>query len=82
MAAMKARAAITLLILCTVLPELFTGSTSLVAFLNPGLFIYLFVGYGMAILLVRELAVRCHSGILGLFFMGLGYSIFSEGFLA
>lgn len=82
MADMKARAAITLLVLCTLLPELFTGSTSLVAFLNPGLVVFLFFGYGVAILLVRELAVRCHSGILGLFFMGMGYSIFNEGLLA
>lgn len=79
---MKARAAITLLILCTVLPELFTGSTSLIAFLNPGMVVFLFLGYGVAILLVRELAVRCGSGILGLFFMGMGYAIFNEGFLA
>lgn len=82
MADMKARAAITLLIISSILPELFTGSTSLVAFLNPGLLVYLFLGYGVAILLVRELAVRCQNGILGLFFMGLGYAIFNEGFLA
>jgi hypothetical protein len=82
MAAMKTRAAITLLVLCTVLPELFTGSTSLSAFLNPGMVVFLFFGYGVAVLLVRELAVRCHSGILGLFFMGMGYAIFNEGFLA
>jgi len=79
---MKARAAITLLCLCTVLPELFTGSTPLTAFLNPGMVVFLFFGYGVAILLVRELAVRCHSGILGLFFMGMGYAIFNEGLLA
>jgi hypothetical protein len=82
MTVMKAQAAITLLILCTVLPELFTGSTSLFAFLNPGMVVFLFFGYGVAILLVRELAVRFHSGILGLFFMGMGYAILNEGFLA
>ena len=36
----------------------------------------------MAILLVRELGVRWHCGVLGLFFLGLAYSIFNEGLLA
>ena len=78
----KALPIATLLALATVIPELFTGSTPLVGFLNPGLFFFLFLGYGVAILLVRELAVRCRSGILGLFFLGLAYSIFNEGLLA
>lgn len=73
---------ITLMAIATVLPELFTGSTPLVAFFNPGTVVWLLIGYGLAVLLVRELAVRCGSGILGLFFMGMGYSILNEGLFA
>ena len=78
----KARPIATLLALTTVLPELFSGSTPLAGFLNPGLLLFLFLGYGLAILLIRELAVRCRSGLLGLFFLGLAYSVFNEGLLA
>jgi hypothetical protein len=74
---------ITLLALTTVLPELFTGSTPLLSFLSkPGLLLFLVLGYGVAILLVRELAVRRRLGLPGLFVLGLGYSIFNEGLLA
>jgi hypothetical protein len=73
---------ITLLALTTVIPELFTGSTPLTGFLNPGLLLFLFLGYGVAVLLLREMAVRCHCGVRGLFFLGLAYSVFNEGLLA
>jgi hypothetical protein len=78
----KALPIATLLALTTVLPELFSGSTAPMGFLKPGLLIFLFLGYGLAILLIRELAVRCRSGLLGLFFLGLAYSVFNEGLLA
>jgi hypothetical protein len=72
----------TLLALTTIIPELFTGSTPAAGFLNPGLLLILFLGYGLAVLLVRELAVRWRCGILGLFFLGLAYSILNEGLFA
>ena len=72
----------TLVALATVMPELFSGSTPPSGFVNPGLLIFLTLGYGVAVLLVRELAVRWSSGPLGIFFLGLGYSIFNEGLLA
>ena len=78
----KARPVATLLILATVFPELFTGSTSLVAFLNPGLLLWLVLGYGLAVLLVRELWVRLGGGLPALFLLGLAYGIFNEGLLA
>lgn len=81
-AAGRARPIATLLVLATVLPELFSGSTPLAGFPNPGLLLFLFVGYGMAVLLVRELAVRCRIGLAGLFLLGLAYSVFNEGLLA
>ena len=73
---------ITLLVLTTVMPELFSGSTPPSGFFNPGLLLFLFLGYGVAVLLVRELAVRWSCGLKGLFFLGLAYSIFNEGLLA
>jgi len=79
---MKARPILTLLLLATVFPELFTGSTSLLAFLNPGMFLWLLIGYGLAVLLARELVVRCGGGLLAMFLVGLAYGILNEGLLA
>lgn len=80
---MNAKPILTLVVLTTVLPELFSGSTPLPSFiLNPGLVLFLTLGYGVAVLLVRELLVRCGAGLGGLFVMGLGYSLFNEGVLA
>ncbi len=71
-----------LLLLTTVLPELLTGSTPLVGFLNPGLLLFLGLAYGLVILLIRELAVRHDVGLRGLIFFGLAYGILNEGLLA
>lgn len=78
----KLRPMATLLAIATILPELFTGSTPLIAFFNPGVLMFLFFGYGMIVLLIRELAVRSRSSLMGLLFLGLAYSIINEGFLA
>jgi hypothetical protein len=75
-------AIVTLVALTTILPELFSGSTPVSGFLNPGLLIFLTLGYGAAVLLVRELTVRWGCGLMGTFFAGLSYSIFNEGLLA
>ena len=79
---MIARPLLTLLLLCTVLPELFSGSTPLAGFGQPGLVLFLALGYGVAILLIRELAVRYGASLAGLGCLGLAYSIFNEGLLA
>ena len=79
---MSIRPTLTLLLLTTVVPELLTGSTPLYGFLNPGLLVFLTLGYGLAILLVRELAVRLGVGLGGLVLFGLAYGIFNEGLLA
>jgi hypothetical protein len=63
---MSIRPALTLLLLTTVVPELLTGSTPLYGFLNPGLLVFPALGYGLAVLLVRELAVRLGLGLGGL----------------
>jgi hypothetical protein len=80
---MKTKPILTLVALTTVLPELFSGSTPLPSFLlRPGLVHFLALGYGVSVLLVRELWIRRGGGLLGLFLMGLGYSLFNEGLLA
>ena len=79
---MPIRPTLTLLLLTTVVPELLTGSTPLYGFLNPGLLVFLTLGYGLAILLVRELAVRLGIGLGGLILFGLAYGVFNEGLLA
>ena len=79
---MKNKSILALMTMATVVPELFTGSTPLPAFiLNPGLLLLLILGYGLAVLLVRELWVRCGAGLGGMFVMGMGYSLFNEGLL-
>lgn len=79
---MKSRPALLLVVLATVLPELFSGSTPVAGFLQPGLLLFLTLGYGVAILLIRELAVRSGTSLAGLGCLGLAYSIFNEGLLA
>jgi len=73
---------LTLIVLATVMPELFSGSTPPIGFLNPILLLFLTLGYGAAVLLIRELTVRWRSGLLASFFIGLSYSVFNEGLLA
>jgi hypothetical protein len=79
---MLIRPVLTLLLLTTVVPELLTGSTPIYGFLNPGLLLLLVLGYGLAILLIRELAVRLGVGLGGLVLFGLAYGVFNEGLLA
>ena len=79
---MPIRPTLTLLLLTTVVPELLTGSTPLYGFLNPGQLVFLTLGYGLAILLVRELGVRLGIGLGGLILFGLAYGIFNEGLVA
>lgn len=79
---MKLKSIITLIALAMVMPELVTGSTPLYGFLNPVSIIILFIGYGIAILLIREYFVRKNLGYFGLFLLGLAYVAVNEGLLA
>ncbi len=71
-----------LVLLSSVLPELFTGSSSIALFLNPGHLAILLVGYGLAVLLIREISVRNNLSFKGIYFLGIAFGIFNEGFLA
>lgn len=73
---------LTLIVLAMVMPELVTGSTTLPSFLIPINFIINFLGYGIAILLIRELYVRYKLNFLGLFLLGVAYAGLNEGIIA
>ncbi|WP_437186028.1 hypothetical protein SH668x_003155 [Planctomicrobium sp. SH668] len=68
--------------LTMVTPELVTGSTPLHAFLNPITLVFLTLGYGLPVLLIREFACRRQIGLGGLILCGTAYGIFNEGVLA
>ena len=74
--------ALLLVALTMVVPELLTGSSSIREFLNPAHINILFWGYGVAILLVREIAVRNNLSFAGIFILGLAFGVFNEGLLA
>ncbi len=74
--------AIVLVIIATVLPELLTGSSSFSAFFNPVILLILFLGYGVAVLVVREIAVRYNVTFGGIFILGFAFSLFNEGLIA
>ncbi len=67
---------IALILFSSVVPELVTGSTPLSGFVRPGTLLFLLVGYGLAVLVIREYALRSRMGLAGLFLAGLAYSLF------
>ena len=76
-------AALTLMVLSALLPEVGTGNTPILKFLAPTPFLFLVViGYGLPVLLIRELAVRRHLGIAGLIVAGFAYGSYNEGLWA
>ncbi len=76
------KSALFLVLIAMVLPELLTGSSSISTFLNPIHLIILFLGYGVAVLLIREIAVRNNLSSGGIFILGLAFGVFNEGLLA
>src|SRR5215510_2761979 len=77
------KAVFTLMLLSPVLAELLTASIPIVQFLSPGTFIFLLtLGYGIPVLLIRELAVRWQITSAGIFILGIAYGILNEGFWA
>jgi hypothetical protein len=71
-----------LIILTTLIPELFTGSTSIDILVNPTVLWGYLIGYGIAILFLREIAMRFSLNYGGIFILGMAYSFFNEGLLA
>jgi hypothetical protein len=75
-------AAITLILMATILPEMLSGNTPAHVLFTPAPFLFFFVAYGLTVLLIREFAVRHGIGLAGLFLIGLGYGLINEGLLA
>jgi hypothetical protein len=74
---------LTLVVITPFLTELLTTNVSLTTILRPRVFFLLAtVGYGFAVLALRELAIRMRSGVVGLVLLGLIYGIYNEGFIA
>ncbi len=71
-----------LALLATIVPEATTGSTPLSVIFTPAPLLILSVGYGLAVLVIREFAVRMNLGIGGLFLLGIAYGFVNEGLFA
>ena len=71
-----------LIVLTTLIPELFTASTPITTLLNPSVLWGYLIGYGVAILFLREVATHLRLSYGGIFLFGTVYSFFNEGFLA
>ncbi len=79
---MKRKSVLTLMVCTSIFPELFTGNTPVLAFLNPGTLVFLLLGYGLYVLVVREFAVRLRLGVSGLALLGVAYGVVNEAFIA
>jgi hypothetical protein len=71
-----------LVLLTTILPEMLSGNTPAEKLFRPGIFLFLAVAYGAAVLAIREWAVRLRLGAGGIFLAGLAYGLVNEGLFA
>jgi hypothetical protein len=70
------------LIVPPILTELLTANTPLPRFILPINLLWLVLGYGIPLLVIREFAIRWRLGLWGILIIGLAYGIFNEGILA
>ena len=76
-------AILTLMVLSAFLPEVCSGNTPIPTFFSPATFAFLvFFGYGVPVLLIRELAVRARLTTAGILVIGFAYGSYNEGLLA
>lgn len=74
---------VALLVLSPLLTELLTNSAPASVFFRPGLFLlFITLGYGFPVLVIREIAFRKKLGLLGLFPLGVIYGLYNEGLFA
>jgi hypothetical protein len=64
------------------LVEPLTSNMPWSGFLNPWMYLLLFIAYSLPALLIREIAARKQLGVAGLFLLGLAYGILNEGVMA
>ncbi len=75
-------AILTLIVFSILFSEVLTGSTPVYGFLNAGVSLLLFLGYGCAVLIIREISMRWKFGIVSILLLGIGFGIYNEGMLA
>ena len=72
-----------LMLLSAFLPEVGTGNTPVADFFSVKSFVFLTViGYGVPVVLIRELAVRKQLGTAGIVIAGFAYGSYNEGLWA
>lgn len=65
------------------LAEVLTGSAPVTVFFTPVVFLlFVTVGYGLPVLIIRELYVRYSLGLVSLFVLGFAYGVVNEGLFA
>jgi len=73
---------LTLVLIVPFLTELLSGNFTLSKFFIPQALLIFIIIYGLAALLIRELAIKWKLGIEGIFILGLAYGIYNEGICA
>ncbi|HTC94450.1 MAG TPA: hypothetical protein VK699_13510 [Terriglobales bacterium] len=74
---------ITLMLITPFLTEVLTTNVNITTMLRPRILLAMMtIGYGFAVLVLRELAFRMKAGVVGLVLLGLIYGIYNEGIIA
>jgi len=74
---------ITLMLITPFLTEVLTTNVSITAMLHPKVLLAMMtIGYGFAVLLLRELAIRMKAGVASMVLLGLIYGMYNEGLIA
>jgi hypothetical protein len=74
---------ITLMLITPFLTEVLTTNVNITTMLRPRILLAMMtIGYGFAVLVLRELAFRMRAGVVGLVLLGLIYGIYNEGIIA
>jgi hypothetical protein len=65
------------------LTEVLTTNVSITMMLRPRILLAMMtIGYGFAVLVLREIAVRMRAGVISMVLMGLIYGMYNEGLIA
>lgn len=65
-----------------ILSELLSGSSNIIAMVNPIHLLIQVLSYGVPAILIREYSIKWGLGLKGLFILGVAYGAFNEGVLA
>ena len=81
-ASLRTKAALLLMLIAAVLPELVVGSTPVTGLFNPIALVFLLLGYSLPVLVLREYIVRNRIGVAGIIALGVAFGIYNEGLWA